>query len=66
MIQDDVAKAIQQILGPVEVAFNIPPKREFGDFSTAVCLAQAKAQKRAPIQIAQDVKSELDKESFLI
>ncbi len=61
MIQDDVAKAIQQILGPVEVAFNIPPKREFGDFSTAVCLAQAKAQKRAPIQIAQDVKSELDK-----
>jgi arginyl-tRNA synthetase len=32
-----------------------------GDFSTAVCLAQAKTQKRAPIHIAEEVKSELDK-----
>jgi len=30
-----------------------------GDFSTAVCLAQAKVRKRAPIQIAEDVKSQL-------
>ncbi|OFX15537.1 MAG: arginine--tRNA ligase [Armatimonadetes bacterium RBG_16_58_9] len=61
MIQDDVAKAISKILGTNEVAFNIPPKREFGDFSTAVCLAQAKARKRAPMLIAQDVKTELGK-----
>ena len=61
MIQDDVAKAIEKILGVDEVSFNVPPKREFGDFSTAVCMAQAKVQKRAPIQIAQDVKAELDK-----
>ncbi|MCE5313936.1 arginine--tRNA ligase [bacterium] len=61
MIQDNIARAINKILGTKEVAFNVPPKREFGDFSTAVCLAQAKAQKRAPIQIAEDVKSQLDK-----
>ena len=61
LIQDDVAKAIARILGTDEVAFNIPPKREFGDFSTAVCLAQARVQKRAPMQIAEDVKSDLDK-----
>ena len=61
MIQDDVAKAINKILGTSEVAFNVPPKREFGDFSTAVCLAQAKVQKRAPMQIAEDVKAELAK-----
>jgi arginyl-tRNA synthetase len=60
LIQDDIARAINKILGTKEVAFNIPPKREFGDFSTAVCLAQAKIQKRAPIQIAEDVKSQLD------
>lgn len=61
LIQDDVAKAIGKIMGIREIAFNIPPKREFGDFSTAVCLAQAKAQKRAPMQIAEDVKTELSK-----
>lgn len=60
MIQERVAAAIRGILGPVEVAFNIPPRREFGDFSTAVCLAQAKAQKRAPMQIAQDMKARLE------
>jgi arginyl-tRNA synthetase len=61
LIQDDAAKAISKILGTSEVAFNVPPRREFGDFSTAVCLAQAKAQKRAPMLIAEDVKSELEK-----
>lgn len=60
MIQDDVAVAIGKILNVDEVAFNIPPKREFGDFSTAVCMAQAKAQKRAPIQIAEEVKARLE------
>lgn len=60
MIQDDVAVAIGKILNVDEVAFNIPPKREFGDFSTAVCMAQAKAQKRAPIQIAEEVKAQLE------
>lgn len=61
MIQDDVARAIKKILDVDDVPFNVPPRREFGDFSTAVCLAQAKVQKRPPIQIAEDTKSELEK-----
>lgn len=61
MIQEDAAKAIQKILNVTDVPFNVPPRREFGDFSTAVCLGQAKIQKRAPMQIAQEVKAELVK-----
>ena len=61
MIQDDAARAIRKILGTNEVAFNVPPKREFGDFSTAVCLGQAKAQKRPPMLIAQELANELAK-----
>ncbi len=61
MIQDDAARAIRKILRVNEVAFNVPPKREFGDFSTAVCLAQAKVQKRPPMQIAQDLANDLAK-----
>ncbi len=59
LIQDDVAKAIKKILAVDDVPFNVPPKREFGDFSTAVCLSQAKVQKRAPIAIAEDVAGQL-------
>lgn len=61
MIQEDAAKAISKILGTADVPFNIPPSREFGDFSTAVCLAQAKLQKRPPMQIAAEVAEELKK-----
>ncbi|MDH7601079.1 MAG: arginine--tRNA ligase [Armatimonadota bacterium] len=61
MIQEQVARTIKQILGTNEVTFNIPPKREFGDFSTAVCLAQARVQKRPPLEIARDLADELSK-----
>ena len=59
LIQDDVARAIKKLIDVDDVPFNVPPKREFGDFSTAVCLAQAKVQKRAPMQIAEEVATEL-------
>ncbi|MGB9620652.1 MAG: arginine--tRNA ligase, partial [Armatimonadota bacterium] len=59
MIQDDVARAIRKVLGTDEVAFNVPPKREFGDFSTAVCLAQARVQKRPPMEIAHELAEQL-------
>lgn len=59
MIQEDAAKAIKKILAVDDVPFNVPPKREFGDFSTAVCLSQAKVQKRAPMQIAEEVAAQL-------
>lgn len=59
MIQQDAAKAIKKILLVDDVPFNVPPKREFGDFSTAICLSQAKVQKRAPILIAEEVANKL-------
>lgn len=61
MIQEYVARAIRKILNTDEVAFNIPPKREFGDFSTAVCLAQARVQKRPPMEIAKELADALSK-----
>ena len=59
MIQQDAAKAIKKILLVDDVPFNVPPKREFGDFSTAICLSQAKVQKRAPMLIAEEVANKL-------
>lgn len=59
MIQEDVAKAIKKLISVDDVPFNVPPKREFGDFSTAICLSQAKVQKRAPMQIAEEVATAL-------
>ena len=59
LIQEDAAKAIKKLLVVDEVPFNVPPKREFGDFSTAICLSQAKVQKRAPMQIAEEVAAQL-------
>lgn len=60
MIQETVAREIKRILAAdIDVAFNVPPKREFGDFSTAVCLGQAGTQKRAPMAIAQELAEKL-------
>jgi arginyl-tRNA synthetase len=59
MIQDVVAQGIRKILGPVEVSFNVPPKKEIGDFSTAVALAQAKSLRRPPMEIAHEVAEKL-------
>ena len=58
-IQDTVAREIRKILGKVEVSFNVPPKKEIGDFSTAVALAQAKNLRRPPMEIAQEVGEKL-------
>ena len=59
MIQDIVTREIKKILGPVEITFNIPPKKEIGDLSTAVALAQAKSLRRPPMEIAQEVAEKL-------
>lgn len=59
MIQDTVAKEIKKILAGAEVSFNIPPSKEIGDFSTAVALAQARVQKKAPVIIAQETAEKL-------
>jgi arginyl-tRNA synthetase len=59
LIQQKVAQEIQKILGKVEVNFNIPPSKEIGDFSTAIAMAQARSQRRPPMEIAQELADKL-------
>lgn len=62
MIREGVTALLSSILGVEEVPFNVPPKRELGDFSSAVCLAVAKERKKSPIKIAQEVADQLMRE----
>ena len=59
MIREGVAEALKKLLGLEEIPFNVPPKREIGDFSSPVCLAVAKQKRQAPIKIAQEVVEQL-------
>ena len=59
MIREGVAIFLNLLLGIEEVPFNVPPKREFGDFSSAVCLALAKQKKQSPMKIAQETADQL-------
>jgi arginyl-tRNA synthetase len=59
MIREGVAIFLNSLLGIEDVPFNVPPKRDFGDFSSAVCLAVAKQKKQSPMKIAQETADQL-------
>jgi len=59
MIKEEVASALRALLNVEEIPFNVPPQREQGDFSSAICLSMAKQRKQAPVKIAQDVADRL-------
>ena len=59
MIRDGVAGILKEILNVEEIPFNVPPKRDLGDLSSAICLAIAKQRKRPPMKIAQEVAEQL-------
>jgi len=59
MIREGVTIFLKSILGIEEIPFNVPPKRELGDFSSAVCLGLAKEKKQSPMKIAQETADEL-------
>ncbi len=59
MIREGVETALKELLGVEEIPFNVPPKRELGDFSSAVCLALAKERKRPPMKIAEETEEKL-------
>jgi arginyl-tRNA synthetase len=63
MIREGVATLLNSILGVEEVPFNVPPKREFGDFSSAVCLSLAKQKRQSPMKIAQETADQLREKS---
>ena len=59
MIREGVAKAFKELLNIEEVPFNVPPHRELGDFSSAVCLSMAKQRRESPMKIAQEMAERL-------
>src|SRR5512139_3310395 len=62
MIKEDVASALKGLLNIEEVPFNVPPQRELGDFSSAVCLSLAKQRRESPMKIAQEIAERLKTE----
>ncbi len=59
MIREGVAKIFKELLNIEEVPFNLPPQRELGDFSSAVCLSMAKQRRESPMKIAQEMAERL-------
>ena len=59
MIREGVAEALKNSLRMEEVPLNIPPQREIGDFSSAICLSLAKEKRRPPMEIAREVVEKL-------
>ncbi|NWG04605.1 MAG: arginine--tRNA ligase [Syntrophaceae bacterium] len=55
MIREGVAEVLKKLLDTDDIPFNIPPQRELGDFSSAICLSLAKQKKRSPMKIAQEL-----------
>jgi arginyl-tRNA synthetase len=53
MIREGIARALKELLNIEEIPFNVPPQRELGDLSSAVCLSMAKQRKESPMKIAQ-------------
>lgn len=59
MIREGVTEALKKISGVEEIPINVPPKREMGDFSSAICLSLAKERRRPAMEIAEEVVQEL-------
>src|SRR4030066_2029082 len=59
MIREGVAKALKELFNIEDIPFNVPPHRELGDFSSAICLSLAKRKKESPMKIAQEMAEQL-------
>lgn len=59
MIKEGVKERLKEVLNVKDIPLNIPPKKEMGDFSSAICLSLAKDLKKPPIKIAEEVLAEL-------
>jgi len=59
MIREGVVTLLKELLGVGEIPFNVPPHREIGDFSSAVCLSLAKERRQPPMEIAKETIEQL-------
>ena len=60
MIREGVVKRLKEYLQVEDIPLNVPPKREMGDFSSAICLSLAKQRKRPPMEIAKEAIQSLE------
>ena len=56
-VKDEVLKSSGEF---PEIALEVPPKKEFGDFSTNFAMQSAKIFHTAPKKIAEEIKSRID------
>ena len=59
MIREHVARVLKEHLSVDEIPLNVPPDREMGDFSSAICLSLAKPRRRPPMEIAKQAVERL-------
>ncbi|MGQ9638385.1 MAG: arginine--tRNA ligase [Thermodesulfobacteriota bacterium] len=55
MIREGVSELLKRYLGVEEIPFNVPPRKEMGDFSSAIALSLAKEKRRPPIEMAKEI-----------
>jgi arginyl-tRNA synthetase len=59
MIREAVTGVLRELLEIEDIPFNVPPRRELGDLSSAVCLSLAKQRRQSPMKIAQELTERL-------
>src|SRR5512139_2623848 len=59
MIREGVTGVLRELLKIEDIPFNVHPRRELGDLSSAVCLSLAKQRKESPMKIAQELTERL-------
>ena len=59
MIKEGIERTLKELLKIEEIPFNVPPERELGDLSSAVCLSMAKERRESPMKIAQEMAERL-------
>jgi len=59
MIRESIAKLLREHLGVEEIPLNLPPRKEMGDLSSAICLSLGKQRRRSPMEIAKETAERL-------
>jgi len=59
MIREGVTKVLRELLEIEDIPFNVPPRRELGDLSSAICLSLAKHRRESPMKIALELTERL-------
>ena len=59
MIREGVAAVLRELLKIEDIPFNVPPRRELGDFSSPMCLSLAKPRRESPMKMGQELAERL-------